>query len=548
MQKLAGRLILLWGWRRALMAFVVGAASALAFAPFNILPLMFVSLTLLVWLIDGIGSPGPGVSGKHGGWASGLGAAFVIGWSFGFGFFLAGLYWIGAAFLVEAEQFAVFLPLAIVALPAGLALFYGGAVALAWVFWSQGGARIFALAFAFAGADWLRGHILTGFPWNLIGHSLTGYMPLIQGVAYIGAYGMTLLAVVICASPATLGTPDPGKGQSRLVMPVLGLILFVALILVGVQRTARGPDQLAMVPDVRLRIVQPNVAQEDKWQLENRSRIFADLVNLSDRATSPGISGVRDVTHVIWPETAPPFLLDETPEALSAIAAMLPDGTGLVTGAIRREPSGSDTQRVFNSILVVDSNADILDRYDKVRLVPFGEYLPFRSLLQWLGFEQLTRVRTGFSTGSAGALLDVPGLPPALPLICYEVIFGGQIVDPARRPGVILNVTNDAWFGISTGPYQHLQQARIRAVEEGVPLVRAANTGISAIVDPFGRVLQSLPLGIAGVIDTGLPEALPPTIYARYGDRIMFALLALAGLIGFIGRRLENRSHRPSNA
>ncbi len=548
MQKLAGRMILLWGWRRALAAFFVGAVSVLAFAPFNILPLMFVSFPILVWLIDGVGSPAMGVSEKHSGWASGLGAAFLIGWSFGFGFFLTGLYWIGAAFLVEADQFAVFLPLAVVALPAGLALFYGCAVALAWIFWSQGGARIFALAFAFAGAEWLRGHILSGFPWNLIGYSLTGYLPLMQGAAYIGAYGMTLLAIVIFASPATLGTPAPGKGQSRLVMPLLGLLLFVGLLLNGIQRTAPGPDQLAMVPDVRLRIVQPNVAQKDKWQIENRSRIFADLVNLSDRATSPGISGVRDVTHVIWPETAPPFLLDETPEALSAIAAMLPDGTSLVTGAIRREPSGGETPSLFNSVLVIDSNAEILDRYDKVRLVPFGEYLPFRGFLQWLGFEQLTRVRTGFSTGKAGAILNVPGLPPALPLICYEVIFGGQIVDPDNRPGVILNVTNDAWFGISTGPYQHLQQARIRAVEEGVPLVRAANTGISAIVDPFGRVLQSLPLGIAGVIDTGLPKALPPTIYARYGDRVFFAMLVLAGMIGFFGRRAEGRNRDSSDA
>ena len=538
---------MLWGWRRALAAFVAGAVSVLAFAPFNIFPLLFLTFPALVWLIDGVGASGTDMAGENAGWASGLGAAFLVGWSFGFGFFLAGLYWIGAAFLVEAEQFAVFLPLAVVALPAGLALFYGLATAVAWIFWSQGTARIFELAFTFAAVEWLRGHILTGFPWNLIGYSLTGYLPLMQGAAYIGIYGMTILAIIIFASPATLGTPAPGSGKKRLVMPIFGLFLLFALMVNGVQRTAYDPEQQPMVPDVRLRIVQPNVLQEEKWLIENRSRIFAGLVNLSDRATSPGISGVRDVTHVIWPETAPPFLLEETPEALSAIAAMLPEGTSLVTGAIRRESAAIDTRQIFNSVLVINSEAEIQSRYDKLRLVPFGEFLPFPAFLEWLGFEQLTRIRTGFSPGIVGTLLNIPGLPATLPLICYEIIFGGDIIDQSQRPGFLLNVTNDAWFGISTGPYQHLQQARLRAVEEGVPLVRAANTGISAIIDPYGRILQSLPLGTAGVIDTGLPEALPPTMYSRYGDRIFFVLLVLAGLTGVFGRHADNRSRLSAN-
>lgn len=544
MQGFASRLLLLWGWRRAMVALIAGAVSVLAFAPFDFFPVLFLTFPVLVWLIDGIGLPERGERSGTGGYMSGFGAAFVIGWSFGFGFFVAGLYWIGAAFLVEADRFAFLLPLAVVALPAGLALFHGFAIMVAWFFWSQGAMRLFAFAAALAGAEWLRGHILTGFPWNLIGYSLTGYLPTMQGAAYIGIYGMTILALIIFVSPATLGTPDsmPGRQASnrgRFAMPLLGLFLLAALALNGLQRIAGNP-QVAMLPDVMLRIVQPNISQAEKWKIENRSRIFADLVNLSDRATSPGISGISDVTHVIWPETAPPFLLEETPEALAAIAAMLPDGTHLVTGSIRREVGQDNSRSLFNSLVVIGSGAEIISRYDKLRLVPFGEFLPFQNLLERFGFEQLTRIRGGFATGAGAALLAIPGLPATLAMICYEAIFGGEIVDPDNRPGFLLNVTNDAWFGNTIGPYQHFRQSQLRAVEEGLPLVRAANTGISAIVDPYGRILNALPLSTVGVIDTGLPEALPQTIYARYGDWIFFGLLLLAGFLGVFGRLADN--------
>ncbi len=545
MQELASRLLLLWGWRRALTALIAGAVSVLAFAPFDFFPVLFLTFPILIWLIDGVGLPEREERFGNSGYVSGFAAAFIIGWSFGFGFFVAGLYWIGTAFLVEAERFALLLPLAVIALPAGLAIFHGLAVMVAWFFWSQGVMRLFAFAAALAGAEWVRGHILTGFPWNLIGYSLTGYLPTMQGAAYIGIYGMTLLALVIFVSPATLGAPDllPGRRASnrdRFGMPLLGLFLLAALTLNGLQRIA-GNTQVGMLPDIVLRIVQPNISQAEKWRIENRSRIFADLVNLSDRATSPGISGISDVTHVIWPETAPPFLLEETPEALAAIAAMLPDGTHLVTGSVRRDLEQGGAGQLFNSLFVLGSGAEITTRYDKLRLVPFGEFLPFQDFLERLGIEQLTRIRGGFTPGADTALLAIPGLPTTLAMICYEAIFGGEIIDPENRPGFLLNVTNDAWFGNTIGPYQHFRQSQLRAVEEGLPLVRAANTGISAIVDPYGRVLDTLPLGSVGVIDTGLPGPLPPTIYGLYGDWIFFGLLLLAGLSGFVGRLLDSK-------
>jgi apolipoprotein N-acyltransferase len=247
---------------------------------------------------------------------------------------------------------------------------------------------------------------------------------------------------------------------------------------------------------------------------------MARYLSLSDRASGPHSKGVRDVTHLIWPESAFPFLLAREPEALAQIADLLPPGTVLVTGAARAEAPGPGATllRAYNSVYVVDDGGSVLSVYDKVHLVPFGEYLPFQALLESVGVMQLTKVQGGFVPGDRRRLLTIPGAPAAIPLICYEIIFSGSIVAPGERPGWLLNVTNDGWFGNSTGPYQHFQQARVRAIEEGLPLVRAANTGISAVVDPFGRILSSLPLGVDGVIDAPLPKRIEPTVFARLGD------------------------------
>jgi len=272
---------------------------------------------------------------------------------------------------------------------------------------------------------------------------------------------------------------------------------------------------------------------------------------MTDEATSPAASGVSDVTHVIWPESALPFVLSESPEALAAIAALLPDDVTLITGAVRRAPPApgdtSGRYRAFNSVHVINGKGEIVATYDKTHLVPFGEYLPLQKLLESIGLEQLTRMRGGFTAGLAEKTLHLKGAPPVGPLVCYEIIFPGGAIDRADRPGWMLNLTNDAWFGDSTGPRQHLHQARLRAVEEGLPVVRAANTGISAVIDPYGRIVQELPLNRRGIIDSGLPEALPPTIFARYGDRILAALLVI-GLLGALAGMLRDRRSAPRAA
>jgi apolipoprotein N-acyltransferase len=261
-------------------------------------------------------------------------------------------------------------------------------------------------------------------------------------------------------------------------------------------------------------------------------------LTLSDHAASADRSGVKDVTHLFWPESAFPFILAREPTALAQIAALLPPGVTLVTGAVRMVDAlpGDAGRQFFNAIQVVGDDGTILDSSDKVHLVPFGEYLPLSGLLTSLGLRQFVHTPGGFESGSVRKLLSVPGLPPVAPLICYEAIFPGEVVAPGPRPGVLVNVTNDAWFGITPGPHQHFAQARLRAVEEGIPLVRAANNGISAVVDPFGRIVSSLGLGEVGVVDATLPRSIGPTFYSRWQDIPLATLLGL-GLFFCLYRR-----------
>jgi apolipoprotein N-acyltransferase len=278
--------------------------------------------------------------------------------------------------------------------------------------------------------------------------------------------------------------------------------------------------------------MQPNLAQDEKFNYAARQRIMKHYLSLSDRATGPENSGLRDVTHLIWPESAFPFFLTREGDAMAQIAELLPQGTVLITGAARAaDPAPGRPVRAYNSVYVIDHDGTVLSVYDKVHLVPFGEYLPFQTALEKLGLMQLTKLPGGFLSGDRNRSYLVPGAPRMLPLVCYEIIFPGAVVPSGERPGWLLNVTNDAWFGISSGPYQHFQQSRVRAIEEGLPLVRAANNGISAVVDPYGRIVRQLPLGVEGVLDSPLPAAAARTMYARFGDTISGLMVAMFLLI-----------------
>lgn len=520
------------GWRRVLLAFVAGSVSVLAFAPFFLAPLLFLTFPCLFWLIDT--SP----NASRAAWTT---------WWFAFGYFFFNLFWIGEAFLVEAEKFAVLLPFAVTLLPGGLALFWAVSAAVARTIWPAGHARIFVFVVALSIAEWLRGHLFTGLPWNVPGYALTYPLPLMQSAALVGVYGLTPLAFLIFTWPLVMlggETHSPRRAIARALSVVVAPIAVLALY-----GSWRLSEPQAFVPNVKLRIVQPSVPQREKWQPQFQRRIFEDHLLLS--LTGP--AGTRDdgqgITHVVWPEAAMPFFPLEQPEALKRIGAMLQPNRVLITGAIRRDVTAIEPgapRNAFNSLIAFDDTGKAVAVYDKVRLVPFGEYLPFQPLLNALGLMELAHGLGSFGPGpEPRPPFRAPGLPVAAGLICYEALFPGSVAFAAsalaaNHPQLILNVTNDGWFGNTSGPRQHFYQTRVRAVEAGLPLIRAANNGISAVIDPYGRVLQSLDIDKRGTIDSALPVSAGDTPYARFGDMWFAVMLAVCGFAA-LGSRPKNR-------
>ena len=540
MLSIAETVILADGWRRRLIAFIAGAVGALTLAPVNFFPAAFIPMMVAVWLIDGSAEANPAAARRRFfyGSAASLRNAFASGWWWGFGYFIAGLWWLGAAFLVDPDQFAWALPLGVLVVPAMLAVFPAVGFLLARLLWVPGAGRLFALAAGLGLTEWLRGHVFTGFPWNEWGMVLGGNLITAQLAALLGLYGLNVVVVLVFAAPALAWPASRGWRSPALLATAVSLLVVAGF---GALRLSGGhPDN---VPGVKIRIMQPDLLQSAKFAPENGPEILKHYLELSDRATGPAHSGLADVTLLVWPESAFPFILSRTPQALESIGSVLPAGTILVTGAARREDGasagGGRGSRYFNAIQVVAHGGIILDSYDKVHLVPFGEYLPFDSVLERLGVQHFVHVPGGFTAGVVRRLLDVPGLPPVVPLICYEAIFPGEVIPPglgAKRPGLLLNVTNDGWFGQTAGPYQHLAQARLRSIEEGLPLVRAANTGISAIVDPYGRILAELSLGSEGVLDGTLPQRIARPLVARFPFMAPFLLWLAALIVAFVAR------------
>ncbi|HZS84838.1 MAG TPA: apolipoprotein N-acyltransferase [Stellaceae bacterium] len=510
-QRLAAWTGALAGWRRYGMATLLGVVAAAALPPVDLVPLLAVSFSGLVWLAAGCRS------GRQ---------AFALGWSFSFGFLVAGLYWIAAALFVDIASFWWLVPFAAAGLPALLSIYGGAALLLYHWLRPQGLARAPCLAACWLIGEWLRGHLFTGFPWNLVGYAWSGGFPggtaVLQVTAVIGIYGLSLLTVAAAALPASLGDPPRAAARHlrRIAPPVVGLLVVIALGVGGWLRLAAAPA--ADVPGLRLRLVQPSIAESLKWDPAARAGNFERLLALSAEPAA------RPVTDIIWPEAAATFLLNRDPAHRAAIAAVAPPGGLVITGALRSDPLPGPAQHFWNSLAVIDGAGDLVASFDKFHLVPFGEYVPFRNILP---IDKITPGNVDFTPGPGPRTLALPGLPPVGPLICYEVIFPHAVVDESHRPQWLLNVTNDAWYGFTSGPFQHFAIARVRAVEEGLPLVRAANNGISGFVDAYGRVRERLGLDAVGVLDAPLPAALPgPTPYARLGDRLFWVML-IGGLV-----------------
>jgi apolipoprotein N-acyltransferase len=521
MDVLPERLVGVETWKLTIIAALAGALSVLAMAPFFLWPIMFVTFPAVIWALDATCLRDDDVSAL-GSFRKRVLRSAAVGWGFGFGYFFAGIYWIGYAFYVDAHRYAALMPPAVAGLAAVLGLFHAAAGALAGALWRRGYARIAAFVLAFFCAEAARGYLFTGFPWNLFGEAVAATDAHMQMAAYIGVYGLTLAALCIFSAPAAAIAAEKAR-FGRLWPPLFcGVLALAGSYAFGVQRLGQS---LGEVEGVRVRIVQPNIPQAEKWKPENRNWIFDRALQLS----RSGLSGedISAFTHVIWPESSVPVLFAFndglfSPEVRDRLAALIPPSTSLIVGAERAEgvrtPEGRYSfDRVFNSLFVLGEGAVLKSIYDKNHLVPFGEYIPLQSVINMTWFRVFSHRLDGFNAGERQAtLIQTPRAPSFLPLICYEIIFPGRVQNEKERPLWLINVTNDAWFGSSTGPYQHLHQARIRAVEEGLPVLRAANTGVSAVIDPFGRLLAQLDLDKAGALDHGLPRALPMTLYAKW--------------------------------
>lgn len=489
-----------------LLAFLAGACSVLALPPVHALPVLLVTIPAFLWLI-----------GRAPGWRR----AAWWGFAFGFGHHLAGLYWVTHSLFTDIGRWWWLVPVAAPGVALPMALFSVLPALVAWRM-PAGWPRILGFAAAWVAAEMLRGVMFTGFPWNLLGTVWAFHALPLQPASVIGVHGLSLLTILLAALPIL-------RSRRALAGGAAVLVVWMGF---GAWRLAQP---LPADHEVRLVLVQGNVAQDTKWDPARRMPIFQRYLDLSaegvraEAAAHPG-----QPILVIWPETASPFLLAQDPDAMRLAGAVLPPDGFLLAGTVRAE-WGSDgrVRELFNSLVALDASGQAVGLFDKAHLVPFGEYMPLGGILP-------IRMVTGgvdFSAGPGAQVLHLPrGLPSPGPLICYEVIFPGQVVG-AERPGWLLNVTNDAWFGISAGPYQHLASARLRAVEEGLPMVRVAQTGISAVFDATGRERVRLSLGDSGFVSASLPAALQPTLFARWGGGPAVALMLLCAAVGWFGRR-----------
>jgi apolipoprotein N-acyltransferase len=496
------------GWIKVAYVFVLGAVLALALPPLGLWPVIFIALPLFLASLDNT-------------------KPFLKGWLFGFGYFCVALHWIGFAFLVDAKTYLWMMPFAVGGLAAFLALYWGLAAKLTQLSARQFGVPpwiIFPCLLAFC--ELLRGRLFTGFAWAAPGLIADGMGGVLQTASMVGMTGLTLLILLWGAAALPLVV-----GQTRLLARLFSLLVLAGLPAAWAWGEARLSNQRAQFVDgVTVRLVQPNVAQDEKWSMENSDAIFSSLLEQS--------SSGKKVSHIVWPESAVPFLIDESAGARLRLDEALTDDQVLITGAIRRSQRSS-TADYFTSILSFDGKGEVRGVYDKWRLVPGGEFLPFDWLLEPLGFKKLVTLPGGFKAGPGAGSIEIAGLGRAGALICYEVIFPHGLLADAQRPDLLINVTNDGWFGNSTGPHQHLAQARMRSVEQGLPLLRAANTGISASIDPLGRIVGRTALGEKTVLDVAVAKTLPITPYGHYGDLILLLFILSLVAISPLFSRLD---------
>ncbi len=484
-------------WRKRLVLFCLGLLLALGQAPFDLSLIYFVILPYLGWMIRDIPTPKLG---------------FGIGWWVALGYFALTLMWIVEPFFVEPEITGWMAPFALGLMAAGLALFWGAGFAAAVKIMPTGAGRLIVLAITWTAFEYLRANILTGFPWGHLSYGLVD-LPIGQLAAFVGIHGAGLIILLICFLPAMFA--------ARFWDGALwATISFFILMAMG-QWWMHGP--VAMNPDNTLvRVIQPNAAQHLKWRRDMVDVFYGRQLGYTRAQTQQR----PDV--VIWPETAIPYLYGDSLSILQEIATASGPTTSVIAGIVRTEGTAPR-----NSLLFLDPAGGPSALYDKQHLVPFGEYMPFADLIDRMGLSGLTGLAGRFVSGTGSRVISGHNVPDFLALICYEAIFPQYVRSSKNRPEWIVHITNDAWFGEFSGPYQHLAQAQMRAIEQGLPVVRSANTGVSAMIDPNGRITHSMKLGTAGYFDAHLPAAHVSTVYARFGEWIwtVIAILLLLGTL-----------------
>jgi len=499
-------------FKKKIILLILGALSALSFAPYYFFPSYIISLSILLIITMRSRT---------------IFIAFSYGYNFGIGHFFAGLYWIGNSFAVEPDvpDWAGYLMVFV--LSSLLALFIATVTGLTKYIHKNNSLKLHSLNIVlsftvlWSVAEWLRGNIFTGFPWNLSGY-LWGFSDIIlQSTALWGIYGLGVITVFLCLIPLVMFDK-----KYRISVPFFGALVVFGLFYYGDNRL---PETLDYVEDVNIRVVQTNLKQQDKWTYKNWGKNLIDLIGMSEG------NEMSATTHVIWPETSVIYSLSEEPFRRQLISQILKPGGTVITGFPRRQRD-PDRTSIFNSVIAFDDRGKILGTYDKTYLVPFGEYMLdfIRVIIIQLVLDELFTGGQDFVHGEGLKIFNIEGLPPVGLLICYEVIFPGQVVDPDNRPDWLLNLTNDAWYGDSTGPRQHLLQTRVRAIEEGLPLVRSASTGISAIIDPYGRILHQLSLNERGVINGELPRKISTETKYSYYKEWLFACINIILIIANI--------------
>lgn len=517
--------------QRSGLAFLAGVAATLGHAPFQFTLAYVAAIVALVWLLD-VAAAGP----------SRLRSAFSLGWFFGLGHLTTGLYWVAAAFNVDSGAWGPIWGVpATLGLAGGLAVFFGVGCTLAIALWTRGVRRIPWFAVCLFASEWLRGHLFGGFPWLLPGYVWTPGEPISQLASLIGIYGLSLLTLLVAAAPAAMA--DAGQGPGQRFAPLLGAALLVGMGWGwGSQRLSHAlVDLPGALPIVR--VADSGLSQGEKW-VARRDQEWRVLQRYLDASEAPDESRA---SIVIWPEGAIPsinFYMLENPDFMDAVGRGMGDRV-LITGLARRE-ARTDGAAYFNSAAVIDGvsgAARLSQTYDKHRLVPFGEFIPLWSLVSRFNIAPLQRIGAGFEAGAPPTRLVVPDAPPAVVLICYEAIFPGMVPRGVDRPGWIVSVTNDAWFGGGSGPYQHYAMARYRAIEEGLPMARAASGGVSALVDAYGREVRATSAGVLAV-EAQLAPALVETTLARWGNILLLGLLVIIGAVRFFPRGADARGQR----